>query len=354
MFKRKSIALLVSGLVYVYLFYLLLSLKVTNLISKSEIYGQMVDQGLKLTVNSSAAPPTPPPPPPPSRSGLNQGRNVSGIPRWQQEILRGEIKQNQSIYLAVSLQVRIYDNDKAKWTLKELKQWMHYVFWAGVRHIYVCDHYKYENESTRLNSALKRYIDSNLVTYFPWGRIKRPMSAQVACYQFIIDKYKHKTQWQMAIDMDEYPYVHNDTKEGFLIRFLDKVPSTVSEVSMPNFLMLGQGDRTKDLVVERITRITSKTKKSNYLDKPIYRPQFVKAGLHHNGIRKGRVQEESGKTIKNLHYWGARLQDWGPDTNKTFRETESFTEVREIFGPIIRNSLLAFGENDAFSTNTGP
>ena len=107
----------------------------------------------------------------------------------------------------------------------------------------------------------------------------------------------------MAIDMDEYPYVHNDTKEGFLIRFLDKVPSTISEVSMPNFIMLGQGDRTKDLVVERITRIKSKTKKSNNLDKPIYRPQFVRAGLHHNGILKGKVQEESGETIKNLHYW---------------------------------------------------
>ena len=353
MFRRKSIAILVSGLAYVYLFYLLLSLKVTRLITKSEIYSQMVDPVLNLTVNSSAPLPAPSPTPQ-SPSGSKQDRGVSDIPKWQQDIQRGEPKRNESIYLAVSLQVRIYDSDLAKWTLKELKQWMHYVFWAGARHIYVCDHYKYENESTRLQNALKKYIDSNLVTYFPWSKIRRPMSAQVACYQFIIDKYKHKTQWQIAIDMDEYPYVHNDTKEGFLIRFLEKVPSWVSEVSMPNFIMLGQGDRTKDLVVERITRITSKTKKSNTLDKPIYRPQFVRAGLHHNGILKGRVQEESGKTIKNLHYWGARMQNWGPDTNKTFRETESFTEVREIFGPIIRNSLLSFGETDAFSTNTGP
>ena len=33
------------------------------------------------------------------------------------------------------------------------------------------------------------------------------MSAQVACYQHIIDKYKDRTKWQIAIDMDEYPYM---------------------------------------------------------------------------------------------------------------------------------------------------
>ena len=120
MFRRKSIALLVSGLAYVYLFYLLLSLKVTHLISKSEIYAQIVDQGLTLTVNSSAPSPQPQTPSP-SPSGSKQDRNVLNIPQWQQEILRGELKQNQSNYLAISLQVRIYDADKAKWTLRELK-----------------------------------------------------------------------------------------------------------------------------------------------------------------------------------------------------------------------------------------
>ena len=112
--------------------------------------------------------------------------------------------------------------------------------------------------------------------------------------------------------------------------------------------MLGQGDSFRDMLIERVTRIKCLTKKSNTLDKPIYRPQFVRANIHHNGIKKGRVQEEGGKCIKCLHYWGARLQNWGPDTNKTLRQTENFTEIRDKLGTIVRNSLLAFGEDDAY------
>ena len=325
MYRKRNVILCMGGFIYVSMFYLFLTTKVLY-ITSNELFFEMTNDTNKLT-----SPRTP--------------------PDWQLKLTNTQ-RQNQTFYLVIALQIRLYKNDKAKWTLRELKQWMHYVFWAGVGHIYLCDHYTYENET--LEPLLQRYVKSNLVTYFPWNKIKHAMSAQVACYQHIIDKYKDRTKWQMAIDMDEYPYVHNDTREGFLIRFLETIASDVSEVSMPNFLMLGQGDRSRDMVIERVTRITSLTKKSNTLDKPIYRPHFIQAAIHHNGIKKGRVQEEGGKRIKCLHYWGARLQNWGPDTTKTFKETESFTEIRDKLGPIVRNSLLTFGEYDAFSRNTGP
>ena len=363
--KLRKLIFLSAGLVSLIMLYLLL---VTVLIENSMFLLErinrdrgtqavIIDNSRFLRVNTEVDNTT-------KAKWLSKSIHKYDLPDWQRNLtkthrledwqrnLPNRQHQNQTFYLAIALQVRIYENDKAKWTLRELKQWMYYVFWAGVGHIYLCDHYTYDNET--LEPLLQKYIDSNLVTYFPWNKIKRAMSAQVACYQHIIDKYKDKTKWQMAIDMDEYPYVHNDTREGFLIRFLKTVASDVSEVSMPNFLMLGQGDRSRDMVIERVTRIKSLTKQSNGLDKPIYRPQFVQAGIHHTALRKGRVQDEKGKHIKCLHYWGARLQNWGPDTNKTFEETETFTEIREKLGPIVRKSMLAFGEDDAFSKNTGP
>ena len=76
--------------------------------------------------------------------------------------------------------------------------------------------------------------------------------------------------------------------------------------------------------------------------------------MHHNHIKSGSTFEEDGSTLKMLHYWGSRLQNWGPDTPDIIKKTVPFTDVREQLAPVIRKSLLAFGETDAFSNSTGP
>jgi len=133
-------------------------------------------------------------------------------------------------------QVRIYSKDEARWTMKELKQWLHYMLLAGVEHFYICDHYATESE--RLDGALSRYIDSGLVTYIPWsqqGTAGSPLRAQIHCYQRIVTRYRRRHRWQIAVDIDEYPFSPNDTRENFLARYLDQVPDDVSEVGGQSF-----------------------------------------------------------------------------------------------------------------------
>ena len=272
------------------------------------------------------------------------------IPKWQQN-LHDNVK-TQNYFLAAAFIVRIYETDKARWTIKELKQWFHYMFYAGVEHIYLCDHFRQESEI--LKEKLKRYIDHDLITYIPWDVGTHTLPKKVSCYQHIIDKYKSNTTWQIFIDMDEYPFISNDTEEGFLKRYLQHFPQIISEISMPNFIMLGQGDQSKNITIERIDRIESLTKKSNNLDKPISRPGNVKAAIHHNRILKGKIYEENGSVLKMLHYWGSRLQNWGPDTPEIIQRTVNFTEMRDKLAPIVGKSLLSFGEWDAFSNSTGP
>jgi len=73
----------------------------------------------------------------------------------------------------------------------------------------------------------------------------------------------------MAIDIDEYPFSPNETRENFLVHYLRNISAHVSEISMPNYLMLGRGDRGRQTVIERINRMTPRA--SNDLVKPIYR-----------------------------------------------------------------------------------
>jgi len=143
--------------------------------------------------------------------------------------------------IQLSLQVRIYNEDEARWTVRELKQWIHYMLLAGVEHFYVCDHYA--NESERLDNALRRYIDLGLVTYMPWGQSSRsshgsPLRAQIHCYQRIVTRYRRRHRWQIAVDVDEYPFSPNDTRENFLVRYLEQVPDDVSEVGGQLFIFL--------------------------------------------------------------------------------------------------------------------
>ena len=138
------------------------------------------------------------------------------------------------------LQVRIYAEDEARWTVKELKQWLHYMLLAGVEHFYVCDHFAADSE--RLDGALSRYINAGLVTYIPWDQRSpagtgNPMKAQIRCYQRLVTRYRRRHRWQIAVDVDEYPFSLSDTRENFLARYLDQVPDDVSEVrSQPRLL----------------------------------------------------------------------------------------------------------------------
>ena len=290
-----------------------------------------------------------------TRTNVTTLSTGSWMPRWQQKLSstshpKYNLQDGQKILLAAAFRVRIYKDDKAKWTIRELKQWFHYLFWAGVEHIFLCDHFL--DDSEILKDQLLRYIQLNLITYIPWDVGPHTLPNQVQCYKKIIDEYGKLTTWQIAIDMDEFPYVYGDVEEGFLTRYLQKFSDTTTEISMPNFLLLGQGDRSKNMTIERIDRI--EPVKSSNLDKPIYRPLQVIANMHHNFVKSGTVHEEDGNTLKMLHYWGSRLQNWGPDTQDIINRTVPFTEVREKLAPIIRKSLLAFGETDAFSNSTGP
>ena len=185
-------------------------------------------------------------------------------PKWQQNLSdssdnKYNLHGKQKLFLAAAFRVRIYKEDKAKWTIRELKQWFHYMFWAGVEHIFLCDHFMTESEI--LKNQLQLYIKSNVLTYIPWNVGRHTLQNQVQCYQKIIDEYGKFTTWQIAVDMDEFPYVHNDTNEGFLARYLHQFDENIAEISMPNFVLLGQGDRTRNMTIDRIDRIESLIKK---------------------------------------------------------------------------------------------
>ncbi len=260
-------------------------------------------------------------------------------------------------FVTVVVKCRIYETDKAKWTVRELKQWLHYLFLAGVEHVFFCDHF--QNDSERLHIALQRYMEAGLLTYIPWSYKNSTdiRKVHLMCYQHVINHYGSMVTWQITIDMDEYPFSVIDTREGFVRRFLENITkskgSNVTEISMENYLMLGQGNRSRDLVIDRINRMTPRP--ANNMVKPIYRPERIsKAEMHHNYILWGRKIVADSDMLRMAHYWGARTQNWEPDTPETINKTVEMNLVRNSWAEKLRNSLLSWGETDAFATDSGP
>ena len=224
-------------------------------------------------------------------------------------------------FLTAVLLMRIYEKDKAQLTTKELKMWLQYLRYAGVEHVYVYDAWVYKNESQL--DKLKLFIYDGYITYIDW-HTHNPYTisgTQVAAYQDCINKFSGETQWQAAIDIDEYPFSTKDTNPGFLYRYIkhySEFHPEVSELTMQNYLFLGK-PLDKELVIERLLRRTHNP--ANPLVKPIYIPKNVNAQVHHNGIKSGRSRNAPDDELRLNHYWGARLQNWGEDTPEILKKT---------------------------------
>lgn len=251
-----------------------------------------------------------------NKNASNTSKENGGCLEWVQRAPK------PPYFLTVVLLVRIYKEDKAKLTTKEMKEWLQYLRYAGVEHVYIYDAWVYEQESQL--SMLKAFEEDGYITYVDW-HTHNPYTisgTQVAAYQNCIEKYSHETAWQAAIDIDEYPFSTRDTAPGFLYRYVkdfsDYHPQ-VSEITMQNYLYLGN-PLEKELMIERLFRRTHQP--ANPLVKPIYKPSHVRAQVHHNGLKRGRSMNAPSAELRMNHYWGARLQNWGKDTPEILERTE--------------------------------
>ncbi len=242
--------------------------------------------------------------------------NSTGCLKW------AGVAPKPPYFITAVLLMRIYEKDKAKLTTRELKMWLEYLRYAGVEHVYVYDAWVYERESPL--AELDSFLSDGYVTYIDW-HTHNPYTiagTQVAAYQDCIDKYSHENQWQVAIDIDEYPFSPVDTEPGFLFRYIKNYSEyhrDTSELTMQNFLFLGK-PQNKELMIERLLRRTHSP--ANVLVKPIYKPSNVRAQVHHNILKIGKSRVAPTGELRMNHYWGARMQNWGEDTPEILAKTE--------------------------------
>lgn len=235
-------------------------------------------------------------------------------------------------WLSAVMFARIYPSDKSKLTSRELKQWLVYMRYIGVEHVYFYDTFVTPDEAQKDN--LTMFLDESYVTYIDWHE-HNPYTrerTQLSAYKHCAENYANESQWQVSIDIDEYPFSTSDTKVRFLSRFVEEISSkhpAVAEISMQNFLFLGK-PQDEELFFGRYWRRTPQ--RSNVLVKPIFQPSKVKPkrGAHHNSLKSGRPMYAPENEMRLNHYWGARLQNWGDDTPEILGKTMEDRSMKAV------------------------
>eukprot|EP00117_Sycon_ciliatum_P038422 scpid31129/ scgid28554/ len=287
-------------------------------------------------------------------------------------------RTDRMFLLTAVLLVRVYKADLAQLGVQEVLTWLDYLRYAGVGHVLLYDAYHEQSES--LQSGVRQYQETGFLTYIDWSAHAKPYSidgTQVTAYQSAIQRYGCESHWQIAIDIDEYPFSPIDTKPGFLARYVAKLKNsapreyysrqaiylsksdddednsryktlrekevysqlhvslkdaTILEVTMGNYLHLGAPHpHTERHLFGRYWRRDGL--RSNDLVKPIYRcnPQAVSASIHHNFLSVPGLSVPANNSVLRMnHYWGARVQDWGPDTPKSLSRTIKDAAMKPI------------------------
>ena len=221
-------------------------------------------------------------------------------------------------FLAAALMVRIYAHDKAELKVAHLLQWIHFVRYAGVDHVYLYDAYQKDDEKLQTHVSPFEFV-----TYHDWSEHGKPEftleGTQVTAYQHAIDNYGDAYVWHMALDIDEYPTSEADIEPDFLYRYLSKVTDEgISEIVLPNYLLVGGMNRDENMWMgERYTRLFLEP---DTLCKPIYRPRQVRAQVHHNSIITGHSIIADRNAMRLSHFQGARHDNWALNISQRLLE----------------------------------
>lgn len=245
--------------------------------------------------------------------------------------------------MAAVLGVRLRDDDPAQLLSDDLKHWIWYYRYAGVDRIYVYDAWQDVKEKiVDLPEDMAVYRDWHQVAMSNLDSNGNRKRTHISAVQ--APAYQHCTrgltdvEWMIFTDMDEYPFLHNDTRPGFLARYLKAVPDSISQVVMPNYLV--EGPRLREFgpaLIQQVPRVH--TKAVNNLVKQIARVRHCK----HHDVHWSKCQGDKLKThdLVMRHVWGARRYDFrsnltAAEHDELWKETKDTHDWKHMADAILQ------------------
>lgn len=258
---------------------------------------------------------------------------------------------------------RVFSSDLFRIGPYECKQWIEYMLYAGVDHIYWYDA-AHSNAET-LEVYLLPYMHAGLLTYFRFHSLFPDSLSegfhfeQDNSYRHFLANFAQSTKWVVQIDVDEYPFSSVDSNSCFLNRLVQEYEArspNVTQILLQCMVFAGnpQGDLVNGWVIERYQRRRYETegveKGYQSRQKPIYRADLCKGILKENPhlvwMEDGKTVVASEKRIRINHYWGSRETGFKPDTLESTGMLVHDSSIQPIVSRIKQATRLSMKEDD--------
>ncbi|KAL3696902.1 hypothetical protein R1sor_010978 [Riccia sorocarpa] len=232
----------------------------------------------------------------------------------------------ETFFLAAVIVNRVFKEDLFEITYYECKQWIEYMLYAGVEHIYWYDTAHGEGESQE--SHLREYVERGILTYHRFQHLFPGIAGyhvqQIHSYEHFLSNYGSKMKWAVEDDIDEYPFMPSKLNEFFLreyIVYIERSRPDVTQILMPCMMFGGnpEGELEDGWVIERYQRRKRSTEGSRpgfmSRTKPIFRPSMVTGmSIHDFPMKEGETMVTNPEDLRMNHYWGARFTEFKADT----------------------------------------
>lgn len=186
------------------------------------------------------------------------------------------IHHSDIIELSAVVMFRVdFKQDLLKFSRAEVEQWISYISFAGVQHFYVYDNCHTQDEcQTWLE-------DDPRVTYTHHPTTQAYQETQISAYIHHLNRKGPKSRFEIILDIDEYPFMPNDTARGFLLRFAQtKMDEETDQVLLQTMFFVGSNETTHPWRVMRYFHRDEKVIDVGRT-KALYRPEMVDPDRSH-------------------------------------------------------------------------
>eukprot|EP00271_Cylindrocystis_brebissonii_P010312 TRINITY_DN26489_c0_g1_i1.p1 TRINITY_DN26489_c0_g1~~TRINITY_DN26489_c0_g1_i1.p1 ORF type:complete len:425 (+),score=32.03 TRINITY_DN26489_c0_g1_i1:31-1275(+) len=260
--------------------------------------------------------------------------------------------REKRFYLTAMIVNRIFKEDKMNITFYEIKQWLEYMKYAGVEHVFWYDTAHEPEESQERN--FRPYVKKGFVTYhrfhlmYPGNLDSGYHFEQDQSELHCLNEYGGSTKWLINVDVDEYVFSPTDQTPGFIERLLRLYEGSFPDVTQVLLqCMLFQGSPQLPLpalLIERYQRRKHETEgvalSERAMMKAIVQPasclRVYKNDPHHFEMRRGRTVAVAEQVMRINHYQGGRASDFQADTPELLSSLEADSSVQPIVDELRR------------------
>lgn len=253
---------------------------------------------------------------PTENARVNWRKQLSSQPR------QNSLDERAPHSLVAVVVFRFFSDDLLKYNRKDLYEWVTYLKYAGVEHVYMYDNCQVETECQYLQNTSDWTYTLHSDVYMTSSTTP---GGQISAYRHFLRTFSIRHTHALFADLDEYPFSVVDNRRNFLQRYVER--KAYSQVLLTCRFFSGPAENGLSRPL-RYTHTTNHYERRR--TKPIVRLNGVQVHNVHKFSTKGSTMIAPAGEMYMRHYWGERAPPGPVQDTSDFAKT-FLAAIQECF-----------------------